>query len=74
MNAREAKGWSVRQLAQTAGLSTATIKAFEDEESSFRGSESVQSSLESALGWSPGNAAGLLGEPAPEIGDGSGDR
>jgi ribosome-binding protein aMBF1 (putative translation factor) len=62
VDAREAKGWLVRQLAQAAGLSTATIRAFENAEMGFRGCDCTQHGLEEALGWTPGNAAALLGE------------
>ncbi|GAA1991663.1 hypothetical protein GCM10009838_63980 [Catenulispora subtropica] len=61
VEAREAKGWSGPRLARAAGSSTATIRAFKDAGTGFRGGDCARYALEEALGWTPGSAAALLG-------------
>jgi transcriptional regulator with XRE-family HTH domain len=64
-NARNAIGWTVRDLARQAGLSQATIHGIERGYS--EPTQQAQDEVSRALGWAPGSIAAILQGGSPTI-------
>lgn len=62
---RNAKGWTVRDLAREAGLSQATIHGLERGQD--EPTQQAQDRVSQAFGWAPGSIAAIIQGGSPTI-------
>lgn len=67
VSAREARGWSERDLAYACGLARATIRGLEA--GNHRMMEHTHKQVERAFGWAPGSMDAILqgGDPTTDL-------